>query len=272
MIVKILDDFSLSKIANSGQCFRVKQFENSLYRFITGDNILYIKDMGHSQYEVSCSENDWNNIWYSYFHLSENYDNIRSRILSQDTFLLSAAEYGKGIRILRQDPWETLITFMISQRKSIPAIKECVELLSMKFGKPITTQFETVFAFPSVSELVSASEVDLLSCKLGYRAKYILDAIQKVSNKEVDFPALNSLNDTTLLAILQSIKGVGVKVANCVALFAYGRTSLAPIDTWIQKIISQVYFDRNPFSDYPETAGIMQQYLFYYVLANKEVL
>ena len=174
--------------------------------------------------------------------------------------------FGTGIRILKQDPWEMLISFILSQRKSIPAIRQCVETLAARYGHRIETPYETVYSFPSAKELTSADENALRECKLGYRAPYIADVV--TSGRAGELAGMAELDDTALLEALQSFKGVGIKVANCVALFAYGRIRLVPVDTWIQKVIAAR--DDRMFRENPEVAGIVQQYVFYYALKNKE--
>lgn len=147
MRVIISDDFSLPKIASSGQCFRVKEFGDGTYRFITGKNILYIKNADRDSYEVSCTDEEWKEIWVPYFDLKRNYLEIRKSIPAIDTYLFKAAIEGQGIRILCQDPWEIMVTFIISQRKSISAIKHSVELLATRFGSLITTPYEKYILF-----------------------------------------------------------------------------------------------------------------------------
>ena len=169
MQVAISDDFDLQKIADSGQCFRVRDFGDRMFRFITGSEVLYIKKLSRARYEVSCSDEVWRRIWVPYFDLERNYLRIREAIPDSDTYMRSAARGGKGIRVLRQDPWETLITFIISQRKSIPAIKASVEMLATGFGEIINTPYEMLYTFPSASQLEKASDQDLADCKLGYR-------------------------------------------------------------------------------------------------------
>lgn len=266
MLLNITDDFDLDKIIDSGQCFRAAKIRPQRYRFITGDSVLYLTQQNAVNYEASCSPEEWNTIWSPYFDRSRNYTAIRQALASDDAFRKECLRYGKGLRILRQDPWETLVTFIISQRKSIPAIRQCVELLSQRYGHPITTEFETVFSFPTLKELKSASEADLLECKTGYRAPYIAAVTSTLEG--MDLREADTLSNQDLLTWLTSLKGVGIKVANCVALFAYGRVDLCPVDTWIQKVIHK-YGDAM-FREHPEYAGILQQYIFYYVLHCKE--
>ena len=134
MIITIHDDFNLQRIIDSGQCFRPVKISDGRYRFITGKHLLHIQELGDGRYEVDCSRWNWKHTWKPYFDLNASYAAIRRSIPNSDTYLTWAAEYSQGIRILRQDPWEMLITFIISQRKSIPAIRSAVEMLCEKAG------------------------------------------------------------------------------------------------------------------------------------------
>lgn len=264
MEVRIPDLFDLQKITDSGQCFRVTPLSEGTYRFITGAQALYIRKTAEELYRVSCDKTTWERIWGPYFDLARNYREICSAIPGEDPFLDRAAQAGAGIRILRQDPWEMLLTFIISQRKSIPAIRSVVETLSNRYGTVIKTPVETLHAFPTALQLKDVCLEDYIDCKAGYRASYLWDAVHQVLSGSLDLEKIASLPDAELIAALEGVKGVGVKVANCVALFAYGRTACAPVDTWIQKVIRQEYQGKSPFARYGDAAGIIQQYFFYY--------
>ncbi len=264
MNVEIKDDFDLDKIAASGQCFRVRRFADGGYRFICRDEVLYIRPAGQDRFAVSCGETDWQDFWTSYFDLEREYRGIRQKELGKNEFADAAMDSGRGIRILRQDPWEMLLTFLISQRKNIPAIEKAVEALCAAWGHPVLTEYETVSSFPSPAELAGVTEEALRDCGLGYRAPYVLDALQRVSGGDLDLAGLSSCEDDELLAQLQSVRGVGKKVANCVALFAYGRMDCVPVDVWINRAIEKDLQGSSPFSLYPGDAGIIQQYIFYY--------
>ena len=268
----ISDDLSLSKIAGSGQCFRIRVFDDGTYRFITDGNILYIREVSPGRFEMDCTPEQWNRVWVPYFDLDRNYAQIRASVPESDAFMRRAAEVGQGIRILRQSPWETLVAFIISQRKSIPAIQSALELLAQRYGEPFRTPRELVRVFPTAAQMKEADATALAACKLGYRIPYVLDAIDKVLSGRLDLNMLGQCSDEDLLAGIKTVYGVGNKIANCVALFAYGRTALAPVDTWIGKAIRRQYNGRNPFSAYGDAAGIMQQYLFYYALNHKREL
>ena len=170
MEIKINDDFDLTKIINSGQCFRGKEIEENIYRFITNDEIIYIRKKSDDAYEISCDERAWNKVWKNYFDMERNYKEIRKQIPENDTFLIKSARTGRGIRILNQDPWEMLITFITSQRKSIPAIRSAIEKLCILAGNKKTTDYETIYTFPTIETLSELALKDLESCGLGYRA------------------------------------------------------------------------------------------------------
>lgn len=278
MIVRIDDDFDLYKIVNSGQCFRPKILNDGSVRFITKDKILYIRvtsSMG--EYEVSCDKTEWEQVWYDYFDLERSYSEIRKTVPENDKYMLACAEAGSGIRILKQDKWEMLISFIISQRKSIPAIRSSVEKLCSLYGKRVkaTDYFdkddELIYLFPEPVAMENASSDELASCGLGYRVPYIRCAVESVLSGDIRLESIDTLGDEELFDTLKSIKGVGDKVANCVELFAYHRVSRAPVDTWIKKVIDEEYKGINPFPFYGKNAGIMQQYVFYRAQHLKEL-
>ncbi|WP_026498687.1 DNA glycosylase [Butyrivibrio sp. WCD2001] len=289
MNIPITDDFDLKKIQLSGQCFRVKETAPGVFRFITGDNVVYIKKLDDKKnttekspkdtdrkknsgntYEVSCSEEEWKSIWEPYFDFERNYADICKKECGKYAFSDKAIDFGRGLRILKQDKWEMLISFIISQRKSIPAISRAVEAVSRKFGTRITTAVQTqqddteIYAFPTAYQMATATLEDLKECGLGYRAPYVLDAIRKVCNGELDLDAIDALDDEDLFEKLMEVHGVGKKVSNCICLFAYARMGRAPVDVWIERAINEEFDGVNPFPEYGENAGIIQQYIFYY--------
>lgn len=261
MKITIDDDFDLDKIISSGQCFRPAKIEEKTYRFITGRHTVDIKDEteedGTVRLSVSCTDGEWDKIWRSYFDLDTNYRDIRKSIPGSDTYLTEAAKAGAGIRILRQDKFEMLISFIISQRKSIPAIRTSVERLVALYGHD--------GFFPEASDIINATSDELASCGMGYRVPYVRSAVERIAHKETDLEELDKLSDEELFSELKTFHGVGDKVANCVELFAYHRTGRAPVDTWIARVISEHYGGVDPFPRYGSVAGIMQQYMFYYI-------
>ena len=242
MTVTIPGDFDLQKIAASGQAFRIAQTPQG-WRFLAGDKLLYLQPGSGDTYTASCTPEEWQGFWHRYFDLNRNYAAIRAAVPKQDAYLCAAARAGAGIRILRQDAWEMLVTFIISQRKNIPAIQACVETLCTRYGAPLLQPGGNVlYAFPTA---------------------------QAVAAGALDLAALETLPDARLLEALMQQHGVGIKVANCVALFAYGRMECAPVDVWIQRVIDQHYAGQNPFPAYGN-AGILQQWMFYFARSEKE--
>lgn len=264
MLVEICDDFVLEKITLSGQCFRARRMPDGAYRFIICDEVIYIREVENQKFSVSCSYEKWRDTWSYYFDLGRCYKDIFETECDKHIFAHEAMTYGRGLRILRQNPWETLITFIISQRKSIPAISKSVDLLASKFGHRIETNYETLYSFPTPQEMSDVTEQELIECGLGYRTKYILDAIRQVTTGSLNLEILKDYSDEQLLESLQIVHGVGKKVANCVALFAYGRTACVPIDVWISRAIENDCGGESPFGLFGQNAGIIQQYIFYY--------
>lgn len=275
--IKIYDDFDLQKIADSGQCFRAKEIEKGLFRFVTGKNFIYIRQVDKNIFDVSCDLHEWTGFWENYFDFEENYMAIRFEIekfsekFPFGDFLKAAADFGEGIRILRQEPFETLISFIISQRKNIPAIKKSVELICEHFGDILHTPYEDLYQFPTIEKLSAASVLKLSNCALGYRGAYIRDAVEKIRLRVVDLEDIIYENDEDMLNEFKKIKGVGDKIAHCVALYAYHRLHLSPIDVWIQRAIDEDFRGRNIFAELGEHAGVLQQYIFFYKrLGEKE--
>lgn len=264
MTVEIHDDMDLEKIAESGQCFRMKETEPGVWRVLSRDQMLFIRGDEGCGFSVSCSENEWDTIWYPYFDMDRNYSAIREKYRGRNEFTDRCMEEGKGLRILRADPFEMLITFIISQRKNIPAISASVEKICRRYGHVIAEGSDgDIYSFPTAEEMFRADEEGLSECSLGYRTPYILDALQRVRDGRLDLKGMEMMDDQQLFDTLCTVKGVGVKVANCVELFGYARTSRAPVDVWIQRAIDQHYEGKNPFPEYGSDAGIIQQYIFY---------
>ncbi|MCR5526696.1 MAG: DNA-3-methyladenine glycosylase 2 family protein [Lachnospiraceae bacterium] len=256
------EDLDLEKIADSGQSFRWEKTGKNRWRVISADKVLYaVQEPDSDEVELECSEQEFNSYWKNYLDLDTDYKKIREMIDSEDKFLVKSAVIGRGIRILRQDPWEMLITFLISQRKNIPAIKSCVEKICELAGKKLPGG---LYAFPTAEELVSHSEEELLGCSLGYRAKYIHETAKKFASGEYSIEMLSKLNDEELEKALLELYGVGVKVANCTMLFGFYRTDSFPIDVWMKRVLEEHYSEGFEFERYRPYNGIMQQYLFAY--------
>lgn len=258
---KILQ-LDLKGIAQSGQCFRMWETPDGV-QLVAKGKFLQVWDLGQDMFRFSCSQEEYETLWKEYFDLNTDYSQYQACILKKDRFLQQAAAYGQGLRILHQDPFEMLISFIISQRKSIPAIRTAVEQLCKTFGQPIDTPQGQLWTFPTADQLAGARIEQLKECGLGYRAGYVLDAATKVATGELDLEQIANCKDEVLLRRLQTVSGVGIKVASCTALFGYHRLQALPVDIWMQRVLEQEYGGTWPRS-YKKYAGVLQQYMFYY--------
>lgn len=238
-----------------GQCFRFKEISDGEFEGIAGNKYvrLFQKNDG---IEIDCSEGDLS-FWQDYFDISLDYTSLLDSFGKDET--LKAACYGRKIRVLKQLPFETLISFIISQNNNIKRITGIIDRLCENFGEKISGGY----AFPDVAVLAELSEDDLAPLRAGFRAKYIIDAAKKVGSGEVNFEKIREMPDNEAREALKIIKGVGDKVADCVLLFGLYRTAAVPKDVWIKRV--NAYYYPNGFPEcVGNYAGIAQQYLFDY--------
>ncbi len=270
-------DFNPVHTFMCGQCFRWDQ-ENDGFLGIAKGKAVFVKSISDTQFEIyNATKADFDEIWQDYFDFSTDYGKIK-KALSSDDNLKKAIEFGSGIRILNQDPFECLISFIISTQNSIPRIKKIIAKMSELFGEEITYNGKKYYAFPTCDTLCTLSESDLAPLKVGYRAAYILDAAKKVKSGEVDIYNLYKLDTLSARNELLKIKGVGPKVADCILLFSLKKHEAFPIDVWIGRIMRSIYLDENASmkdilkyssEKFSSFAGFAQQYLFYYARENK---
>jgi len=253
--------FDLALTAESGQCFRMRSLGENRWRVIAFGRALEIADLGENVFLFDCSPQEFDTLWRDYFDLETDYHQICSLVGPEDGYLYEAACFARGLRILRQEPFETLISFIISQRKSVGAIRFSVERLCQAFGAEFALG---LYAFPTPQALAEASLDQLLACSLGYRAKYIKGAARMIHEGRPDLDALHPLDDQALLDALLPLPGVGVKVANCVMLFAYHRMDAFPVDVWIDRVLASEFPGGFPFERFPGVSGVLQQHLFCY--------
>lgn len=266
VLVSGCGNFSVNKTFDCGQAFRFDPVGNNPDK-VSG--IAFGKKVTFEQADkgviriYGADEKDYETIWKRYLSLDEDYDAIDKLIISavpeghDRDGMAAAVQCGAGIRILKQDAFECLISFIISQNNNIPRIKKIVANMCDIYGENS--------AFPSPEALVSAGEEGLKALRTGFRAGYIFDAASKVMNGEIDLDEIKSCDDYGICTEkLCKIKGVGPKVSSCALLFGFGKTEAFPIDVWIKRSLETHFpngFDPRPLGKY---AGIAQQYLFYY--------
>lgn len=251
-----IDHMSLTQIANSGQCFRWKQINDNTYMIPAFGYELTISQDG-DLFTLSCDESEWNCIWRNYFDLDTDYNEVENIIMStNDDFLKAAYEFGSGIRILRQDLWEVIISFVISQNNNIPRIRKSIEKICAENNGKFSEWYDLI-------------NIDLADKGLGYRDEYIRNACYARATTFTDDDLESGY--TNAKAQLMKIKGIGEKVANYICLFSLHYLDAFPVDTHIRKIIDREYSGELPDWAFGKYAGLFQQYLFYYELNHKHI-
>ncbi|MCL1987820.1 MAG: hypothetical protein FWG64_07610 [Firmicutes bacterium] len=261
-----IQHFNLSEVLDCGQCFRFSQREPNHYSGIAHNRLLDVILQNDNLIIKNTSLADFYSIWEDYFDLKRNYSELRKLYASDET-LKKATEFSNGLRIMKQEPWEMLISYIFSQNCNIPRIKGMIEKLCTNFGEPLQNQNKNQngYKFPTPQKLANLTVDDLSPIKAGYRAAYIIDAAKKVNSGELNLYTLQNMSTQNIRNELLKVKGVGPKVADCVLLFGFGKTEVYPIDVWIKRVIAKYYpngFSKIP--DYAATAGIAQQFLFHY--------
>jgi N-glycosylase/DNA lyase len=216
---------------------------------------------------ITCGAGGFESVWRRYFDLDFDYESAR-RALCVDDYMASAARFGTGIRILRQDKWEALCSFIISQCNNIPRIKKIVEAMCRQFGDALEFEGREYRSFPSAQRVASLSEADLAPLRCGYRAPYILSAARAVASGLTDLEALADVGSAEAISALKSLPGVGDKVANCVALFGFHMLDVFPVDTWMKRVIKERYGGKLDPAVFGGYAGLAQQYMFFHARSS----
>ncbi|MDD3570314.1 MAG: DNA glycosylase [Lachnospiraceae bacterium] len=268
-------DFIISQTLECGQCFNFNKIGEENYIVTAFGRALHIYSTDGSIVFEDTTQEEFEKIWVDYFDLNRDYGKIKDLLSAKDETLKKALEYAPGIRIINQDFFQCLISFIISQNNRIPMIKKVVSNLSKKYGEYIkTVEGEDYFSFPTPEKLYGISGNELMECKTGFRGKYIADAVTKYVDGTLNHKNFNNLTTKEVQALLMGIHGVGPKVADCVMLFSLKRSDAFPADVWVKRIMSYFYFDQKdtPIKDihsfayekFGEYSGFAQQYLFNY--------
>ena len=268
VIIENIDDFDLNETFNCGQCFRWNQAIGNAFTGVAYGRVLTVlKEENTIILRGNCVEKDFEHIWRDYFDLNTDYKKIKQHLAGLDPTLATACQYAPGIRILQQEPWETLCSFIISQNNNIPRIKGIIERFCELFGEEIEPRF---FAFPTCETVANLSLSDLAPIKCGFRDKYILDAARKVATGVVNFEIIKNSPLNEARSELMKIKGVGPKVAECALLYGFHRLDAFPIDVWMNRAM-ETFFPGKESSYFGEIAGIAQQYIFHYSRMNPDL-
>lgn len=266
--VNLKDKFDLKTTLECGQCFRFYEENDGSFTVLSGDKLVKVL-LNEDKLVFYLSGEEDINYWINFFDLYRNYDNIISDLSFSDNVFSKITFEVSGIRILNQQPWETLCSFIISQNNNIPRIKGIIKRLCENFGERICGLNE-YYSFPSADTVSRLNEDDLSILRAGFRTKYIIDAAKKVSVGEVNLEMLKDVDIETARNELMKIHGVGPKVADCTLLYGIHRLEAFPMDVWMKRAMKKLYpgFDSSIFGKF---AGIAQQYIFHYSRMHPEI-
>ncbi len=277
--VENLSSFNAKHIFECGQCFRWDEEQDKSYTGIVDENVINVKEVENKVIFSGYGADNLEKLVKNYFDLDRNYEEIKANLSKIDEHLAKSIEYGSGIRILNQDLWETIISFIISANNNIPRIKGIINRLSQKYGRKIEWKGKEYYTFPTVEELSKASVEDLRSLGLGFRDIRVYETTHKILSREVDLGKLhNEQNTEKVRNTLLTLSGVGPKVADCILLFStLKRFDVFPIDVWVRRVMNELYIknedetrvnkkeiEKLAREKYGDLEGIAQQYLFFW--------
>lgn len=269
-MIKINNDFDIDSTITCGQIFRYELIDDT-YVIILKDRVISIKKDGKYLLIESNNEDKLLDVVTDYFDLKRDYKKITSDLINMDKRLEDAVNYSSGLHMIHQDPFETVIEYVISQNNRVPSIANSLNMIALKYGKEVIFNNKKYYLFPEYSKLKDVSVEEYRLCKVGFRDKYIYDIVQAINLNLLDLNKIYEMNDTDALNYLIGFKGIGNKVASCILLFAYHKFNVYPIDTWVKKYMKDEYGietekDIKKFTNekYMEYSGLAIQYMFNY--------
>ncbi|CAM2751977.1 DNA-3-methyladenine glycosylase [Hathewaya histolytica] len=276
IIIKNVKSFELKDIFDCGQCFRWNRRDDGSYVGVAFGKVIEVQKNQDDVIIYNTNIKDFYDIWEEYFDLKRNYGDIKEE-LSKDPILAESTSFGKGIRILKQDPFEITLSFIISANNRIPMIKKAINNISKAWGEEIIYKGESYYTFPKLEKLKDATIEELEECRTGFRAKYIKDTVEKIYSGEKNLDYIKGLSDDECHEAMKEFNGIGPKVSDCIILFSMQKYSAFPVDVWVKRAMQHFYvapdvslpkirkFGRDKFGD---LSGFAQQYLFYYAREN----
>jgi len=277
-VIKNIDSFRLKDIFECGQCFRWNKNDDGSYIGVINNTVVKVQQY-ENRIEFTGSDNsEFEKVIKDYFDINTDYSNYKKDLIKVDQYMAESVEFGNGIRILNQDLWETIISFIISANNNIPRIKKIIENLSRTYGNKIVFEEKEYYSFPTMQSLSKASIQDLRKLGLGFRDKRIFNTTKMIMSGKINLDGIKNMQDTDLMREkLLELDGVGPKVADCILLFALHRFDVFPIDVWVRRVMNDLYIhcteeDRVNKREilkladekYGKIKGLAQQYLFYW--------
>lgn len=277
-IIKNQESFKMEDIFECGQCFRWNKQEDGSYIGVIKNAVVKVEQKDNNIIFTGESDRNFKETINYYFDLDTNYSEYKNKLSKIDKYLFESIEFGNGIRILKQDLWECIISFIISANNNIPRIKKIIERLSVAYGEKICFNGKEYYKFPTPEALSKASVEDLRTHGLGFRDKRIYNTTKMILEKQVDLEKIEKLQDTNLMRDeLLKLDGVGPKVADCILLFALKRLDVFPIDVWVRRVMNDLYIHKEDEEKvnkkelqklaeekFGNLSGLAQQYLFYW--------
>ncbi len=277
--IENIKSFELADIFDCGQCFRWNKQEDGSYTGIFKENVMNVQKEGSTVTFKGICNRDIKEIVEDYFDLDRDYEEIKEKLSKIDEYVKTSIEYGQGIRILNQDLWEMIISYIISANNNIPRIKGIIERISKKYGKEIEWNDKKYYTFPTPEELKDVSVEDYRELGTGFRDIRLYETVHAVLDKKVDLDQMkNNPNTLEVREQLLTLSGVGPKVADCILLFStLKRFEVFPIDVWVRRVMNELYIknedetkvnkkelEKLAHQKFGNLAGIAQQYLFYW--------
>jgi N-glycosylase/DNA lyase len=277
VVVSNIQDFNPVHVFECGQCFRWLKQKDGSYTGVANGRTINVSLCKDKLIILNTNLIEFINIWFEYFDMGRDYSSIKIK-LGKDKIMKKAIEFGCGIRILKQDLWETLISFIISANNRIPMIMKVVDSLSRSYGEKIIFQGREYYTFPDAGKISSSDIEELAACRMGFRCKYVMGASLMVINKQVSLNELSYMHTDQAREELKRLPGVGNKVADCTLLYSGTKIDVFPTDVWVKRVMEELYFEREASlaeiqcfakNKFGEISGIAQQYLFYYAREHK---
>ena len=269
--IKIEKPFKLEDTITCGQIFRFSKMEDGSFDIILKDRVINVYEKNNYLYVSSNNEDDLKSVVMNYFDLDNDYDKINEYLLKQDKKLDDAINFSKGLMMIKQDPFETIMEYIISANNSVPSIASALNNIALKYGKKVMFNDKEYYLFPQYKDLKDVKENDLRECKVGFRDKYLKAMIDKLNNNELDLDSFYNMDTKDALDKLMENIGIGPKVASCILLFAYQKYDVFPVDTWVKKVMKKEYNiegEKNirAFASitYGKYSAVAIQYLFNY--------
>lgn len=273
----VITSFDLYQTLECGQCFRWSKASDNRYVGLSLDHILDIEQRQDRFVFRGTSMEEFEGYWMDYLDLSRDYEAI-ARKVSVEPSIAKAAQFGWGLRILLQEEWETMISFILSSNNNVKRIRSLVDGLCQKYGRPLDYMGKALYTFPRPEEMRAATCEDLAPVRCGYRASYIVDAVDKVVTGNFDPHLIRTLSYKDAISRLMEIKGIGPKVADCIVLYGGGKYESYPVDVWVKRVTQSIYMESEASPAaiketarelWGDLAGFAQQYLFFYARENQ---